>query len=177
MMSHRLFGYAVAITLLSGSLSFAEAQVRTPPSPRREQAAPRQQLEQQLRRRLWSVTKERVGLTDAQMSSLAQTTRKFDARRRSLNQEERAQRAELRTQIMAGDRADQERVAAALDQLLQVQRQRLDVQVQEQAELATYMSPLQRAKYAALQEQVRRRVDALRRQRPDSGRLGEQLTP
>jgi hypothetical protein len=32
------------------------------------------------------------------------------------------------------------------------------------------MTPIQRAKYAALQEEVRRRMDALRRQRPDSAR-------
>lgn len=176
MMTHRLVAYAFAITVLSGSLSRAEAQVRRPPPPRREQGAPRQQLEQQLRRRLWSVTRDRVGLTDAQMSSLGRTTQKFDARRRSLNQEERAQRQALRTQILAGDKADQNRIAAALDQLLQLQRQRLDIQVQEQAELATFMSPLQRAKYAALQEQVRRRVEALRRSRPDSSQLGDTLT-
>lgn len=177
MMTHRLIGYTFAITLLSGSLSYAEAQVRTPPPPRRQQAVPRQQLEQQLRRRMWSVTKERVGLTDAQMSSLGQTTQKFDARRRALNQAERAQRQELRTQILAGDKADQARIGAALDQLLQLQRQRLDIQGEEQAELSKFMSPLQRAKYVALQEQVRRRVEALRRQRPDSGRLGDQIAP
>ncbi|HET9683588.1 MAG TPA: hypothetical protein VFP15_05755, partial [Gemmatimonadaceae bacterium] len=79
--------------------------------------------------------------------------------------------------ILAGDRADQNRVAAALDQLLKLQRQRLDTQAEEQEELATFMSPLQRAKYAALQEQVRRRVEALRRARPDSSPLGVPISP
>ena len=165
-----LIGHVLALTLLSGVVAQAGAQVRSAP-PRR------QQLEQQLRRRLWSVTKDRVGLTDAQMTKLGQTNQKFDGRRRSLNQAERAQRAELRTQILAGDRADQNRVAAALDQLLKLQRQRLDTQAEEQAELATFMSPLQRAKYAALQEQVRRRVEALRRARPDSSPLGVPISP
>jgi hypothetical protein len=32
------------------------------------------------------------------------------------------------------------------------------------------MTPIQRAKYAALQEEVRRRMEALRRQRPDTAR-------
>lgn len=178
MMIRRLIANALAVTLLSGALVRADAQVRTPPPARREQAAPRrQQLEQQLRRRLWSVTKERVGLTDAQMSSLGQTTQKFDARRRSLNQAERAQRQVLRSQILAADKADQGRVAAALDTLQQLQRQRLDIQGEEQAELAKFMSPLQRAKYVALQEQVRRRVESLRRQRTDSTRLGDQPAP
>jgi hypothetical protein len=144
----------------------------------REQAGPqvparRQQMERQLRQRLWKVTKEQVGLTDAQMTRLGETTRRFDARRRTINQQERAERAVLRQQIQAGDRADQKRIASALDHLTQLQRQRVDLQAEEQRELSTYMTPLQRARFAALQEQVRRRVEALRRQRPDSnGRAG-----
>lgn len=35
----------------------------------------------------------------------------------------------------------------------------------EQRAFAAFMTPLQRAKYAALQEQLRRRVETLRRQR------------
>lgn len=171
MKTRRLMGHVLLLTLLSGGLAQAGAQVRPAPPARR------QQLEQQLRRRLWNVTKERVGLTDDQMSKLGRTSQKFEAQRRSLNQQERAQRTELRSQIMAGDRADQNRVAASLDTLLRLQRQRLDLQAQEQSELATFMSPLQRAKYAALQEQVRRRVEALRRERPDSTRLGDAIRP
>jgi hypothetical protein len=130
----------------------------------------RQQMERQLRQRLWKVTKEQVGLTDAQMTKLGETTRRFDVRRRALNQQERAERTLLRQQIQAGDRADQTRVAAALDHLMQLQRQRVDLQAEEQRELSGYMTPIQRARFAALQEQVRRRVEALRRQRPDSDR-------
>jgi Spy/CpxP family protein refolding chaperone len=83
-------------------------------------------------------------------------------------QDERAQREILRTEILADARADQARVAAALDRLLQIRRQRIDLETQEQREFATFMTPIQRAKFAALQEQVRRRVEALRRERPDS---------
>jgi hypothetical protein len=128
----------------------------------------RQQMERQLRQRLWKVTKEQVGLTDAQMKKLGETTRRFDALRRTLNQQERAERALLHQQILAGERADQDRVAASLDHLTQLQRQRVDIQAEEQRELSGFMTPIQRARFAALQEQVRRRVESLRRQRPDS---------
>ena len=138
------------------------------PEPGAQAPARRQQMERQLRERLWNVTKEQVGLTDAQMTQLGQTSRRFDARRRSLNQQERAERSALRQQIAAGDRADQNRIAAALDHLIQFQRQRVELQAEEQRELAGYMTPLQRARFAALQEQVRRRVEVLRRQRADS---------
>jgi periplasmic protein CpxP/Spy len=82
--------------------------------------------------------------------------------------EERAQRLALRTELLADAKADQNRVARALDRLHQLQRQRVDLQIEEQREFAAFMTPVQRAKYAALQEQVRRRVEALRRQRADS---------
>ncbi|MFI5256534.1 MAG: hypothetical protein ACHQRK_04670 [Gemmatimonadales bacterium] len=166
---------ALGLALLTASAVPAGGQERqTGPLAQRQAQAParREQLAQQLRRRLWSVTKDRVGLSDAQMTRLGETSSRFDARRRSLNQQERAQRVVLRGQILAGDKADQSRVSAALEQLQQLQRQRLDLQGQEQQEFASFMTPLQRAKYAALQEQVRRRVEALRRQRPDSSGLG-----
>jgi Spy/CpxP family protein refolding chaperone len=165
MRARRLVWPVFVLTLLSGALAPVEAQGRGGAPARR------QQLEQQLRRRLWNVTKERVGLTDAQMTKLTQTNQRFDARRRTLNKDERSQRAVLRNEIVAGDKADQNRIAAALDRLQQLQRQRVDLQAEEQRELATYMTPLQRAKYAALQEQVRRRVETLRRSRPDSSGL------
>jgi periplasmic protein CpxP/Spy len=163
---------AVALPLLLGVTDVATAQVRPgsgAPQTSIKQPARRQQLEQQLRRRLWSVTKDRVGLSDAQMTRLGETSARFDARRRTLNQAERAERVALRQQILAGDRADQGRIASGLDRLLQLQRQRVELQAAEQQELATYLTPIQRAKFAALQEQVRRRAEALRRQRPDSG--------
>ncbi len=142
----------------------ADGQGAPRPGPAR-----RSQLEQQLRQRLWRVAQQRVGLTEDQMSRLQATTEKFDPRRRALVSEERQQRTILRTEILADTRADQGRVAAALDRLLQLQRARLDLQTEEQRAFASFMTPVQRARYAALQEQLRRRADDLRRQRADSG--------
>jgi hypothetical protein len=57
--------------------------------------------------------------------------------------------------------------------VLQIQRERIDLQIEEQRQLATFMSPLQRARYAALQEQIRRRLEGIRasgvKALPDSG--------
>jgi len=169
MRPRRLGILALAVTATFSLPSGAGAQRRDERSQRTAQApARRQQMERQLRQRLWQVTKAQIGLTDAQMTKLGETTRRFDARRRLLNQQERAERVTLREQIQLGDRADQSRISTALDHLIQLQRQRVDLQAEEQHELAGYMTPLQRARFAALQEQVRRRVEALRRQRPDS---------
>jgi Spy/CpxP family protein refolding chaperone len=159
----RLVALMAALPFLA---SVAEAQ-RAPGA--RGAPARREQMEQQLRRNLWRIAKERVGFTDAQMRKLEQTSVRFDDRRRALFSEERAQRVALRRELLADAKADQARVATALDRLHQLQRARVDLLIEEQREFATFMTPVQRAKYAALQEQVRRRVDSLRRQRPDSG--------
>ncbi len=125
----------------------------------------RQRLEQQLRQGIWRIAKRRIDLSDDQMAKLEQTAGRFDGRRRALNQDERAQRQALRAELVAGDSGNQARVADALDQLLQLQRRRLDMVGEEQKELATFMTPIQRAKYSALQEQLRRRVEKMRAER------------
>jgi hypothetical protein len=167
MMRRTLLIVALALPLF-GVEAPAQGGVR-----RRERIAgvnppPRQQLESRLRQGLWRITKQRVGLDDVQMTRLTQTSQRFDARRRTLAQDERQQRLALRTEILADNDANQSRISNALDRLLALQRQRIDLQIEEQRELAGFMTPIQRAKYAALQEQVRRRVEKLRRQRADS---------
>jgi hypothetical protein len=171
MMRRRVGLVALAIPLIAGPVA-AQGRRGPPGALQGAGGAPegqrRLQLEQQLRRGLWRIAKERVGLTDDQMSKLEATSARFDERRRALVLDERAQRMTLRTEILADAKADQNRIAAALDRLLQLQRQRIDLQAEEQREFAGFMTPLQRARYAALQEQVRRRIEMLRRQRGDS---------
>jgi len=136
--------------------------------PAEAPAVRRQQLEQRVRQSLWRVAKQRIGFTDDQMLRLERTSQRFDVRRRELAKEEKAQRVALRSQILADSSANQTAIAASLEKLHDVQRQRLEMQSEEQAELATFMTPLQRAKYLALQEQVRKRLQELLRARPDS---------
>ncbi len=162
---HRSFlAIALALPLLAGDLSAQVARRRQ--TPRAGQVAPqRQQLEARLRQRLWGITKNRVGLTDDQMTRLSQTSRPFDVQRRDLAVQERAERLALRREILAGPGADQQRIATSLDRVLELQRRRAQLQIDEQRSLAAFMTPMQRARYAALQEQLRRRAENLRRQR------------
>lgn len=157
---NRMLRVALAGVLLSSSIAgVAEAQAGAGAPPRR------QRMEQQLRQGLWRIAKQRIGLTDDQMTRLEESTRRFEPRRRELALDERTQRQTLRTEIAAGDRANQERVGAALDRLLQLHRQRLDLMAEEQKDISAFMTPVQRAKFAALQEQLRRRVEVMRRNR------------
>jgi hypothetical protein len=158
----------VAVLALFPLITGVAGAQRAPDGGGRGGGPRRELMEQQLRRNLWQIAKQRIGLSDAQMTQLQRTSLRFDERRRALAQDERAQRQLLRQELLTDANADQDRVAKALDHLHQLQRQRVDLLIEEQREFATFMTPVQRAKYAALQEQVRRRVDALRRQRPDS---------
>jgi hypothetical protein len=159
---------ALSLGALSLDAKLAAAQ-RGPGTGPRGDGPPRAQMEQQLRRRLWEIAKQRVGFTDAQMTQLERTSRTYDERRRALAAEERAQRVTLRQQLLLGDASvDQDLVARALDRLHQLQRDRIDLLIAEQRDFAAFMTPVQRARYAALQEELRRRVDSLRRARPDS---------
>jgi hypothetical protein len=128
----------------------------------------RQQLEQKFRTGVARVVKQKLELSDEQMLKLRRANAQFDQRRRSLNQEERQRRSDLRSQILAGAGADQAQIGAAVDDLLQLQRRRIDLQIEEQRQLAEFMTPMQRARYLALQEQLRRRVEGIQKARPDS---------
>ena len=163
-MNRSLVALALALPLLAVDLPAQAVRARQAPLAR-EGMARRQQLEARLRQGLWRVTKNRVGLTDEQMTKLAQASRPFDQQRRQLAVQEREERLALRQEILAGQSANQARIATSLDRMLDLQRRRAQLQIDEQRALGAFMTPLQRAKYAALQEQLRRRAENLRRQR------------
>jgi hypothetical protein len=95
----------------------------------------------------------------------------MESQRRLLNEQERDVRVGLRAEVMRGDSANQERVARQVDQLIDVQRKRIDLLAREQRALAAFMTPTQRAQYLAIQDQVRRRMEDMRG-RPRRGPAG-----
>jgi hypothetical protein len=86
----------------------------------------------------------------------------MESQRRLLQEQERDVRVGLRTEVMRGDSANQDRVARFVDQLIDVQRRRIELLSREQRALAAFMTPVQRAQYLAIQDQVRRRVEEMR---------------
>lgn len=155
-----------------GARAAIRANRRAAQEERKQQAAEpqvqrqqQQQLQQQIRRTLWRVTKQRIGFSDEQMGRLERTTQRYDQERRQLAVEEKAERVALRREILADSAANQASIAVALDRLHAVQQRRLDMQADEQKEFGTFMTPLQRARFAALQEQVRKRLQEFERTR------------
>jgi len=162
----RLLTVFIALASLSGG---AAAQRGHPDSTSPHRA----ELERRFRERFEAVVKERVGLTDPQMRQLLDVNARFETRRRELFGRERALRVALRKALERGeDQATQDSVAGLLEQALRVQQQRLDLLEEENRALASFMTPVQRARYFGMQEQMRRRVDEMRR-----GRGGKDSVP
>ena len=150
-----------ALFLLAVITLGASAQGTPPNNARRDS------LEARVRARMATVMRNQVGLNDEQIRRLQQTNRRFEGQRLALFEQERRVREDLRAALAAGDSASDARVAPLLDRTIQLQRERLDLQEAEQRELATFLTPTQRARLYGLEEQMRRRMQDLRDARPD----------
>jgi hypothetical protein len=160
---HRML-VVLALSTASAS-SVVEAQRPNPDAaPERRQA-----LEQRVRQRTASVVQQQLGLNAEQMRRLGEVNREMEGQRRLLNQQERDIRVGLRAEVMRGDSANQDRVARYVDQLIDVQRRRIELLSREQRALAAFMTPSQRARYLAIQDQVRRRMEDMRGRRRGAG--------
>lgn len=176
-MRPRAASLSLGALLLTFAVLEASAQIR----PRRESTLPRAgaarqlpdertapgnraQLERRFRQMLYQVTRRRVGLSDAQMNRLMPINQRFETERRGIQRQERETRLALRDAMRDSTHADQARITSYLDKLVELQRQRVELVAREQRDLAEFMTPLQRARYTALQEQVRRRIEQMVRQ-------------
>jgi Spy/CpxP family protein refolding chaperone len=125
----------------------------------------REELDQRFRERTAALVRRRLKLSDEQMSRLQAANQQLDRERVALVAEEGAARKALRAELLARDAANEQKVASLLDQLIRLQRQRVDMMANEQRELAKFLTPTQRAKYLGLQNQLRARMDELRKPR------------
>ncbi len=164
-----MLGTAIAFAVAVPALAAQQAAQGGPPP-----GAERDSLELRVRQRMTQMIQRQLGLTDEQTRKLSATSRKFEMQHRDLFVRERQARAGLREELDLGDTTRQAQVSRLLDQMLQVQKQRVELVEAEQRELATFMTPQQRARYFGMQEQIRRRVDEMREQggRPPQGSPG-----
>ena len=166
---HRLRVAIAAVALWSAPLAAqASGATSAPPgapgAARRDAAqGERALLEQRVRERMARVVRQRLGLDEAQMRRLQETNRRFERQRADAGRREWQARARLRRELSAPGIADQAAVDTLLTVLLGLQRDRVAMLEEEQRALSAFLTPVQRAQYLALQEQVRRRVEDARR--------------
>lgn len=160
---HLMAGLGIAVAL-AAAVPVAAQEPGPPPS-----GAQRDSLEARVRARMAQMMRNQLGLNEEQVRMLQRANRRFEGQRRELLERERQVRLELRAALAAGDSASQPRVGELLDRTMQLQRQRLELLEAEQKELATFLTPVQRARLFGLQEQLQRRMSELREQGPPPG--------
>ena len=116
--------------------------------------------------------RRRLGLTDVQVQQLRQSNQRFAPERRALAAHEREIRQTMRAELRPGSTPNEARLSVLIDSLFVLQRARLDMLQSEQRQLATFLTPSQRVRYYALQEQLRRRIEAMRQRRQGAQGVG-----
>ena len=114
-------------------------------------AAARQAIERLIR--------TQVQPTDAQMQQLRAIDRRYEPLRLALNSEEGQVRRELRQAMMDTTNVDQNRIGQLVDQMVAFPGRRAALMQEESRAIAGVLTPLQRARYHAIQEQLRRRIE------------------
>ena len=129
----------------------------------------REELEADIRRAFARVVRQRVGLNDEQMQKLGPMTERHAIVRRRLQMDERSLRAQMQVELLK-DAPSDSAVNRMLDQFTEIQKRRVQMMESEQKDFATIMTPVQRARFNAMQEQLRRQLEQRRGGRPPERR-------
>ncbi len=171
-------GILAGLAALTPSLGSAQDSTLAMAPPQNGRPNPRRALlEEQLRQRTGDLVKRRLGLNDDQMGKLQSTNRSFEKQRLDLIARERETRKALRSEMLAGDGANQAKVGQLLDQSIQFQHQRIDLLQNEQRELGRFLSPVQRARYFGIQNELRKRAQDARVRQDMRRRMGQMRPP
>jgi Spy/CpxP family protein refolding chaperone len=162
MMRH--LGRAIALLTLTATVGTAQQ------SPRQGRGRGMVEARQAIER----LIRNQVHPTDDQMVKLRQIDQRFGPRRVDLDREEKQARQALRQAMLDTANVDQDRIGQLLDKTIAFPARRAALMEEEQKALAEVLTPLQRAKYHAIQEQLRRRIE---QGRGDAGSRGRPPKP
>lgn len=116
--------------------------------------------------------KEQMGLNDDQMTKLRAAEQRVATKRRSIEQEIRRLNGAIAEQLRPGIAAKEDVVTKSLDSLGTLRVSYAQVFKEEQRELSAFLTPVQRAQFYRMREQM---VDRVREVRQDRG--GRQAPP
>ena len=116
-----------------------------------------QPLRQQVRQAFQARVRQELNLDQPKMRRLNQTEQSFTRQRSEIGQSERQTRQALAA-AMQDSTPDQGKIDGYINQLIQVQRKRADLLEAEQKELSSFLTPMQRAQYLSLNQQLQARM-------------------
>ena len=111
------------------------------------------------RQAIEGLIRKQVQPTDDQMVKLRQIDQRFMPRRMQLDREEQQVRRDLRQAMVDSTNVNEARIGQLLDRMIAFPGRRATLMEEEQKSLGEVLTPLQRAKYHAIQEQLRRRIE------------------
>jgi hypothetical protein len=165
-MNNRALKFAIVAGLLTVSpFATSEAQRENRGGNRQGGRPERAQMEQRFRQQLANMLRTQLGLNDDQMRQLSAVNQRFDVQRRELLRREMIARRSIREEVDKRDSADAGRIDQMLTEQFKLERERIDLTEAEQRELSKFLTPVQRARYLGVQEQIRREMDQLRGRR------------
>lgn len=161
-MTNRIVKLAALTGLLVvAPLSMSDAQQRGDRGGRPN----REQMERRFRQQLSNILRTQLGLSDDQMRQLSEVNQRFDVQRREVNRREILTRRSMREEVLKRDSANAGRIEQLLTDQFKIERERIDLTEAEQRELSRFLTPVQRARYLGVQEQIRRQMDEMRGRR------------
>ena len=155
-----LVAIAVLLTVSAGSLAAQNPQQRQQ----------RQQLQQRVMERQMLNFRAQAGLSDEQFSRFREVSARSTSARRQSQMRERELWGALEGQLRPGIAAAADSVSRLLDELLQVQTERVEQARADQAAYAEFLTPVQRAQLTILNRRLQQNIEAIIRRRGPGNR-------
>jgi Spy/CpxP family protein refolding chaperone len=121
---------------------------------RRQQANPPADARQRPAEQIGRVLLEQLQLTEQQRTRFAEVNGRFSGRQQALNDEERTARQTVRNLMCSTDTTRGEELSRSIDQVLDIQKRRLQLVEEEQREFSAFLTPFQRARVMGFRERV-----------------------
>ena len=99
--------------------------------------------------------KLRFGFSEAQVTTFTETNKKFTERERLIGEQDRDVRMAIRDELLRPDSARSSQLSTLLDKQTAVRRQRAELADAREKDLASYLTPLQRAKLSNARGEMR----------------------
>lgn len=142
---------------------------RKPPTP--QQIEERRRMIAEFEQRIDNFVRTRLQASDEQMVKLRALKKRLDVDKEQLFKEERELRGAMRRELVSASPKDAQ-LTDLLDKWPTIQRRRIEIQEREQKELAKFLTPVQRARFFALDDELRRTRQDTQWGRGDRGTPG-----
>lgn len=157
----------LAMTVMAGARATAQEPADTVAS---DDTAAAEMLREEIERRFAERVRTNLGLSNDQVSRLEATQQRFAPRRRALVREYVETERALRRQMRPGVAANPDSVRVYLDAQQRIRAQQLELERDEDRELAAYLTPVQRAQFHQMRRNLQTFVNRVREGR--QGRMG-----